>query len=140
MRSGDQATQRGFTYLVVLMAVALLGLGLALTATVWSKQAERQQAAEAEWVLKQYEQALRSYYFAATGSTKSMPERLEDLLLDTRTPQTMRHLRKVYQAPCGRQSLNVRYERAAAAARVSASCPGIYDHALSVRLEGRSQI
>jgi type II secretory pathway pseudopilin PulG len=134
MRIGDQTTQRGFTYLGVLMAVALLGLGLALTATVWSKQAERQQAAEAEWVLKQYEQALRSYYFAATGSTRSMPERLEDLTLDSRYPQPMRHLRKAYLVPCGRQRLQIQYERAATGGRLSASCPGIYEHVLLVRL------
>lgn len=136
MRIGDQTTQRGFTYLGVLMAVALLGLGLAITATVWSKQAERQQAAEAQWVLKQYEQALRSYYFAATGSTRSMPEKLEDLLLDNRYPQPIRHLRKAYLVPCGRQRLQIQYERAATGGRLSASCPGIYDRVLPLRLNG----
>jgi len=102
MASGELRTnrQRGFTYVGVLLGVALIGVGLSVTATVWSKEAERQRKAEAEWVLAQYERALKSYYNAAPGSVKELPASLDELLSDQRHLGVLRHLRKAYTVNC----------------------------------------
>lgn len=92
--------QRGFTYMGVLLGVALIGVGLSVMATVWGKEAERQRKAEAEWVLAQYEKALRSYYKASPGSVKTLPATLDDLLADPRHLGVVRHLRKDYEVSC----------------------------------------
>ena len=92
--------QRGVTYAGVLLGVALIGVGLSVTATVWSKEVARQRKAEAEWVLAQYERALKSYYNAAPGSTMTLPESLDELLLDQRHLGLIRHLRRSYNIHC----------------------------------------
>lgn len=114
---------RGFTYVGVLLGVALIGVGLIVTATVWSKEAERQRKTEIEWVLTQYERALRSYYNTAPGSVKTLPTSLTELLLDQRHLRVVRHLRKNYEVICGEgQSVRVGYEPKAASATLLVVC------------------
>ncbi len=55
-------SQRGFTYLVVLFAVALIGLALAGTATVWTTAAKRMREQELLWVGGQFRLAIQRYY------------------------------------------------------------------------------
>lgn len=126
MSSGDvrMTRQRGFTYMGVLLGVALIGVGLSVTATVWSKEAERQRRAEAEWVLTQYEMALRSYYNAAPGSVKTLPTALNELLLDQRHLGVVRHLRKDYEVICGQgQRARVMYQPKSISATLLIVCP-----------------
>lgn len=116
--------ERGFTYLGVLLGVALIGVGLSVTATVWSKKADRQRKAEAEWVLAQYERALRSYYNAAPGSVKVLPADLTELLLDQRHLGTVRHLRKTYQMACDQVAVaKVQYLGKTPAVQLLLICP-----------------
>lgn len=91
----------GFTYVGVLCGVALIGLSLGGAAQLASKQVERQRAAQADWVLLQYKLALLSYYKAAPGAERRMPVALEDLLIDRRYLGVVRHLRRLYEVPCG---------------------------------------
>ncbi len=109
MESGDLRVnnQRGFTYLVVLFSVAFICVGLSVTATVWTKEAERQREAEAEWVLAQYKRAVRSYYNAAPGSIQTLPDSLDELLVDRRHLGLVRHLRKIYRVPCDSADQNI---------------------------------
>jgi type II secretory pathway pseudopilin PulG len=126
MSTGDVRVtlQRGFTYMGVLLGVALIGVGLSMTATVWSKEAERQRKAEAEWVLTQYERALRSYYNAAPGSVKVLPATVEELLLDQRQLGLLRHLRKEYTVNCNhRYTTNITYQPKSISATLLISCP-----------------
>lgn len=126
MSSGDARVtrQRGFTYMGVLLGVALIGVGLSVTATVWSKEAERQRKAEAEWVLTQYERALRSYYNAAPGSVKVLPATMEELLLDQRHLGLVRHLRKEYALNCIHQyTAKVTYQPKSISATLLITCP-----------------
>jgi type II secretory pathway pseudopilin PulG len=92
-------TQRGFTYLGVLLAIALLGIGLVAASEVWTTTAKRQRIEQLDWVGQQYVQAIGSYYESSPGSAKAFPKSLEDLLEDRRVPFVRRHLRQLYVNP-----------------------------------------
>ena len=92
-------TQRGFTYLGLLVAVALLGLGLSAASEVWVKVVQRQKLEQLEFVGQQFAQAIGSYYESSPGGVKRYPKSLEDLLEDRRYPYVRRHLRQVYGNP-----------------------------------------
>jgi type II secretory pathway pseudopilin PulG len=91
--------QRGFTYLGVLLAIALLGIGLVAAAEVWTTTAKRQRIEQLDWVGQQYVQAIGSYYETSPGRAKVFPRSLEDLLEDRRVPFVRRHLRQLYANP-----------------------------------------
>ncbi|MEO3715586.1 type II secretion system protein [Roseateles flavus] len=95
--------QRGFTYLGVLLAVALIGLGLSLASEVWSTTARRQRQVQLEWVGQQYAQAIGSYYESTPGRVKAFPRSIDDLLDDKRVPFARRHLRQPYPNPLSSQ-------------------------------------
>jgi type II secretory pathway pseudopilin PulG len=90
--------QRGFTYVGLLLAVALAGVALAAAGTLWSTAAQRDRELELLFVGDQYRRAIGSYYEGTPGA-KRYPQRLEDLLEDKRLAVTRRHLRQVYADP-----------------------------------------
>jgi type II secretory pathway pseudopilin PulG len=69
--------QSGFTRLGVLLAIALIGIGLTAASEVWSTTAKRQRMEQLEWVGQQYVQAIGSYYEASPRG-KAYPRSLED--------------------------------------------------------------
>jgi len=91
--------QRGFTYLGVLIVIAILGIGLSAASEVWVTQARRQKIEELDWVGQQYVQAIRGYYESSPGQVKAYPRTLQDLLEDRRFVTMRRHLRQVYVNP-----------------------------------------
>jgi type II secretory pathway pseudopilin PulG len=91
--------QGGFTYLGVLLAIALLGIGLAAASEVWSTTARRQRMEQLDWVGQQYVQAIGSYYESTPGRVKAYPRDLKDLVEDRRFAFVRRHLRQVYVNP-----------------------------------------
>jgi len=91
--------QRGFTYLGVLVAVAVLGIGLTAASEVWVTLARRERMAQLQWIGEQYVQAIGSYYNASPGSVKAYPKTLQDLLEDKRYVTMRRHLRQPYANP-----------------------------------------
>ena len=91
--------QAGFTYLWVLVAVALIGIGLAATGEVWMASARRAKVEQADWAGLQYVQAIGSYYESAPSGANVYPHSLEALLEDGRGPITRRHLRTPYRNP-----------------------------------------
>lgn len=99
-----QRAQRGFTYLGLLLAIALIGIGLAAASEVWSTVAKRQRLEQLEWVGRQYVQAIASYYESSPGRVKAYPKTLQDLVEDKRFPFTRRHLRQAYPNPFGGES------------------------------------
>ncbi len=92
-------SQEGFTYIGVLLAVALIGTQLALAGVVWSFAQTRQKERELLFVGGQFRTAISQYYLNPKGPQKEYPRRLEDLLKDPRYPGTVRHLRKIYADP-----------------------------------------
>uniref|UniRef100_UPI0018FEC581 type II secretion system protein n=1 Tax=Ideonella sp. A 288 TaxID=1962181 RepID=UPI0018FEC581 len=97
-----RATQRGVSYLALLLAVAITSGALAAGATVWSQVQRRQREAQLLWAGDQIRRALLAYSAFGAGGAEggdSFPRTLEDLLLDPRSPAKRRFLRKVYDDP-----------------------------------------
>ncbi len=91
--------QGGFTFLGLLLAVALMGIGLTAASEVWFTTAQRQRAEQSRWVAEEFVRAIGSYYESGPGGVKQFPAQLEDLLEDRRGPVVRRHLRQVYLNP-----------------------------------------
>ncbi len=85
----------GFTYIGLLIAVVILGLGLSAIGTVWRTEAQREREQELLFVGRQYREAIASYY--AQGG--QYPRELDDLLEDKRWPEPRHHLRRLYSDP-----------------------------------------
>jgi type II secretory pathway pseudopilin PulG len=89
--------QAGFSYIGVLILLAIIGAGLAATMDVWHTTLQREKERELLFVGNEFRSALKSYY---TGPPAGRyPTRLEDLLLDPRSQTVARHLRKLYVDP-----------------------------------------
>lgn len=93
------ARQKGFTYLGMLLAIALLGLGLASAAEVWSRVAERQRLEQLDWAGRQIQAGIASYYESSPIGRKRYPPDLNALLEDRRAATVRRHLRVAYRNP-----------------------------------------
>jgi type II secretory pathway pseudopilin PulG len=100
MRSGS--AQRGFTYLALLLAVAVVGIGLASAGELWSTAAQREREQELLFAGDQFRRAIRLYFRNSPNQSTpgaAYPKALKDLLEDTRRGDTKRHLRKLYADP-----------------------------------------
>lgn len=91
--------ERGFTYLGLLFAVAIAGIALAGTGLLWHLESRREKEKELLFIGEEYRRAIASYYNKSPGGDKQYPEKLEDLLLDRRFPNPVRHLRRLYRDP-----------------------------------------
>jgi type II secretory pathway pseudopilin PulG len=91
--------QTGFTYIGLLLAVAILGVWLAATANVWHLRMQREKEQELLFVGNQFRQAINHYSASTAGSGRRFPLRIEDLLLDERHVEKRRHLRRIYADP-----------------------------------------
>ena len=90
--------QEGFTYLGMLVIVALMGFGLAAFGELYSHAAQREKERELLFIGNQFRDAIASYYNKSPGA-KVYPKKLEDLLEDRRFPMPQHHLRRVYRDP-----------------------------------------
>jgi type II secretory pathway pseudopilin PulG len=88
---------RGAILLLMLFAVAVVGILLAVAGPVWRTEMRRDKEAELLWVGQQYADAIASYQAAA--APPQLPERLGQLLLDARQVNVVRHLRRLYRDP-----------------------------------------
>lgn len=89
----------GFTYLGVIILVAIIAL---VGATLLKVDAMAQRAAREEELLEigaQFSQALASYAAATPPGQPQQPATLAELLKDPRFPNTRRHLRKIFVDP-----------------------------------------
>jgi type II secretory pathway pseudopilin PulG len=91
--------QSGFAYLGALFVVALVGLGLAATGMTSAMERRRVQEKQLLHVGREFRNAIASYHEHTPGTVKQYPRELEDLLLDMRHFQTVRHLRRIYVDP-----------------------------------------
>jgi type II secretory pathway pseudopilin PulG len=88
----------GFTYLGVLLLVAIMGFGLAAFGELHSHAAQRQKEEELLFIGAQFRDAIASYYNRSPG-TKAYPKKLDDLVEDKRFPVPQHHLRRIYRDP-----------------------------------------
>lgn len=95
---GAGSRQRGVAFLGLLIVVAVMGVAMGATATVWQQAQQREKERELLFIGMQYRQAIRSYYEQSTG-TKTYPATLAVLLRDERMPSIRRHLRRPYRDP-----------------------------------------
>lgn len=98
-RARRPSRQGGFSYLALLIAVAIVGtLG---AGAVTAGAALQRRAAEDEllFVGAQFQQAFKTFYEATPTGARPYPSQLNDLLRDPRYPMPRRHLRKVYADP-----------------------------------------
>ncbi|NVI84677.1 type II secretion system protein [Janthinobacterium sp. BJB401] len=103
--------QRGFTYLGLIILVAILGLvgaaGLKM-GSLLQRQAAEQELLD---IGAQFVDALQSYAGATPAGQPQQPPSLAALLRDPRFPQVRRHLRKLYVDPItGRAEWGLLYQ------------------------------
>ena len=85
----------GFTYIGVLIAVALLGAALATVGSVWHTLAQREREQELLFIGNQFCVALNRYY----QSHQRYPRQLDELVEDREQAVVQRHLRKLFIDP-----------------------------------------
>jgi type II secretory pathway pseudopilin PulG len=96
---GGPASERGFTYIGLLIFVAIVGIGLAAVGTIWRTTAQREKETELVFIGEQFQRAIRSYFERSPDAGKTFPLKLEDLLEDRRSGNVVRHLRKIFVDP-----------------------------------------
>ncbi len=101
MRNGKHpgAMQAGFTYIALLIIVAMIAAGA--TAALGAGAALQQRESEAELLAigLEFRQALQSYADATPSGQPTEPRELAELLRDPRYPGVRRHLRRIYPDP-----------------------------------------
>lgn len=95
--------QKGFTYIFVLIAVAILGLMLAGVGEVWHVAQQREKERELLFIGNQFRQAIALYYERSNSPVKQYPKSLDDLLADKRFADSPPYLRKIFYDPMTHQ-------------------------------------
>lgn len=89
----------GFTYVIVLCALVLFGLGLAAFGRSWSMASQRLKEEELIRIGNEMVRAIGDYYQHPPGTAKTYPKSLDDLVEDKRFVGMHRHLRRIYRDP-----------------------------------------
>ena len=87
--------QSGFTYIALLIGVAILGTLLASVGTIWHTLIQRENERDLLYVGNQFRMAFSNYFL----SNQRFPTRLEDLVQDDTKVAVKRHIRKIYVDP-----------------------------------------
>ncbi len=98
----NKSKSLGFTYMGVLMLIAISGIGLAGVGIVWHQDMQREREKELLFIGEAFRKAIGSYYMASPTAVKQFPKTLNDLIIDNRFPGIKRHLRKLYADPITR--------------------------------------
>lgn len=91
-------SERGFTYIALLVAIVIIGISLGSAARSWQNISLRDKEEELLFRGDQYRLALERYSHAIPGKVQ-YPENLDDLLNDDRTPAGRRFLRQKFKDP-----------------------------------------
>ena len=102
--------QSGFTYLSLMILLAIIGLVTATTIKLGSVLQRSKAEQELLTIGAAFSDALQSYAEATPAGQPTMPVTLADLLRDPRFPTPKRHLRKIFVDPVtGRTEWGVVY-------------------------------
>lgn len=99
MLAGNKSHQLGFTYMGLMMIIAISGIALAGVGIVWQQDMQREREKELLFIGEEYRKAIGSYYENSPNGTKQFPVTLQDLLIDNRGLTTQHHIRKLYLDP-----------------------------------------
>lgn len=92
--------QRGFTYVGLLLLVAMSSAALAAAGSLWSVESRREREADLLFTGAQFAQAIASFRERTpAGQAQRFPRDLQELLEDRRWPTPRRHLRRLYVDP-----------------------------------------
>jgi len=91
--------QCGFTYVGVMIFIAILAVASAAVLSVGSSMQRRMNEEELLFIGGEFASAFRSYFEATPAGQRNYPAKLDELLRDPRYPGIRRHLRKVYFDP-----------------------------------------
>jgi type II secretory pathway pseudopilin PulG len=97
--SSGRPQQRGFVLIGILIVLSLAALAAVQSGQHLSDTRQRANEEDLLYVGEQYRQAIESYWRQSPNGLRSLPARLDDLVLDPRFPQPRRHLRKLYVDP-----------------------------------------
>jgi type II secretory pathway pseudopilin PulG len=89
----------GFTYIALLIGVAIIGVGLAATGVHWATAQKREKERQLLFIGGEFRRAIAQYAEKSTNQVTRYPMSLDDLLKDTRYPITQRYLRQIYVDP-----------------------------------------
>jgi type II secretory pathway pseudopilin PulG len=108
MRIGNKgikynAHSLGFTYIGLMIMIAISGIALAGVGIVWHQDLQREREKELIFIGEEYRKAIGSYYENSPGEIKQFPKTLDELIADNRYPSIKRHLRKLYQDPVSQE-------------------------------------
>jgi type II secretory pathway pseudopilin PulG len=96
MARGDRRGSRGFSYLGLLMLIALMGITLAAAGEIVATAAQREREAQLLWVGHEYRAAIGRYW----NHRRSYPQTLQELLgAAPDAPAQVRYLRQLYADP-----------------------------------------
>lgn len=96
------SSQKGFAYVVILIAIVVMGVMLAAIGEIWHTAQQREKERELLFIGNQFRQAIALYYERTTGAVKQYPKALEDLLADKRFANPPAYLRKIFYDPMTR--------------------------------------
>jgi type II secretory pathway pseudopilin PulG len=94
---GPGSRQKGFTYLILLAMIVVLGIMAGAASTLVSYEARAEAEKELMFRGLAYRNAIRSYY-RSSKTIKRFPSNLDDLLKDPRYLQRQ-HIRRLYKDP-----------------------------------------
>lgn len=100
----ERGDEHGFTYIALLIFIAIMSVGLLATGEVWHMTMKREKEQELLFAGDQIRNAITMYYNHSPGQGGRFPMSLEDLLKDPRYPATKRYLRKLYLDPVSNSS------------------------------------
>ena len=95
----SRRAQGGFTYVGLLLLLAVLALASLLTSEVAATATRRAQERELDGIGREFADALRAYARVTPAGASARPMRLDDLLKDPRVFVTRRFLRRIYVDP-----------------------------------------
>lgn len=94
-----RSSSTGFTYIGILLTIALLGSALAAVGASYSLSHRRALEQELLYVGQAYRRAIESYYMMTLNGAHQYPTSLADLVNDARGPTVSHHLREMYVDP-----------------------------------------
>jgi len=100
MPANPLRSSAGFTYLMALMVIMIMGIMLAATAQGWKMIRDREMEEEFLFRGQQYKDAITRWYKPRPGQRPAPPlNDLKDLLKDPNSLENIRYLRQLYQDP-----------------------------------------